>query len=93
MMEALLPSEDQIVDLPIRRGELRALLHMLEYAGAGSPASAGVEEFVAPFVADLTHRFGQGHGSAQEHREAGTHAHQVWQRMEEYRLRKKLEEE
>ncbi|MFM9812778.1 DUF6292 family protein [Streptomyces scabiei] len=93
VIDALVSGDDAIVDLPIRRNELQAVLHLLEYAEAADSTARGPEDFVAPVTADLKHRMGQGYGSAQEHRQAIEHAREVQQRMEEYRRRKDLEEE
>jgi hypothetical protein len=84
VIDALVSTDDTIVDLPIRRSELRALIHLIDYAeAAGAPY--GVEDFVTPFRADLTQRIGGSHDSVRKHRQAITHAHTVRQRMEEQR--------
>lgn len=93
VLDALLSGEDTIVDLPIRRSELQAVLHLIDYAEAADATTSGPEDFVAPIAADLMHRVGQGYGSAQEHRQALGHAHEVRRRIEENRRRKELEEE
>ncbi|WP_413804210.1 DUF6292 family protein [Streptomyces sp. OE57] len=93
VIRALVSGDDTIVDLPIRRNELQAVLHLLEYAEAADSTARGPDDFVAPVVADLTRRVGQGHASAHEHRQAIVHAHEVRRRIEEYRRRKDLEEE
>ncbi|MEU0374751.1 DUF6292 family protein [Streptomyces sp. NPDC006283] len=93
VIDALLSGEDEIVDLPIRRSELQAVLHLLDYAEAADSTTMGPEDFVPPVAADLKHRIGRGPGSAQEHRQAAEHAREVQRRIEEYRRRKELEEE
>jgi hypothetical protein len=92
VIDALLSGDDAIVDLPIRRSELQAVLHLLDYAEATSN-TRGPEDFVAPVKADLAHRLGQGYGSAQDHRKVIEYAHEAQRQIEEHRRRRALEEE
>ncbi|WP_105973621.1 DUF6292 family protein [Streptomyces geranii] len=93
VIDALVSGEDAIVDLPIRRSELQAVLHLLDYAEAADSTTRGPEDFVAPVAADLTQRIGRDYGSVQAHQQALEHAQEVQRAIEEYRSRKELEEE
>ncbi|TLQ38733.1 DUF6292 family protein [Streptomyces marianii] len=93
VIDALLSGEDAIVDLPIRRSELQAVLHLIDYAEAADSAMRGPEDFVVPVVADLTHRIGNGYGSVLENQRALEHAQEVQRRIEEHRRKKDLEGE
>jgi len=87
VLTALSTPDDAILDLPIRRSELQALLHLIDYAEVAG-AGPGVGDLVGPFAADLTQRIGHGHDSARHHRRAVTHAHEA--RAAEERFRRSL---
>lgn len=92
VIDSLVPADDGILQLPIRKSEVHALMHMLAYLETIGSESYGPYDFVSKFHADLRQRLGQGPGSAQIHRLAAAHALEVHELMEKHQQRKRLEE-
>ncbi|MEU1091461.1 hypothetical protein ACFYPN_31985 [Streptomyces sp. NPDC005576] len=88
--QALTSGADDMVNVPVRRGELEALLHLLEFAEGSSHKPV---RLLADYLAeDIAKRRGEG-GSINEHRRALAYALEAKERREQAQRRQQKDDD
>ncbi|MFF3177977.1 hypothetical protein ACFVQ0_35760 [Streptomyces sp. NPDC057900] len=90
MVRALTSGDDGIVNVPVRRSELEALLHLLEFAEGSSYKP--VRLFADRLAGDIARRVSEP-GSVNEHREALAYAREAKERREQAKRQQKNHDE
>ncbi|MFE4873848.1 hypothetical protein [Streptomyces sp. NPDC056682] len=88
--QALTSGDDDIVNVPVRRGELEALLHLLEFAEGSSHQP--VRLFADYLAGDIAQRRGEP-GNVNEHRRALAYAIEAKERKEQAERRQQKDDD
>ncbi|MFE1198441.1 hypothetical protein ACFW6E_37815 [Streptomyces olivaceoviridis] len=89
-IQALTSGDDSIVNVPVRRGELEALLHLLEFAEGSSHKP--VRLFADYMAGDIAQRRGEPDG-VNEHRRALAYAIEAKERKEQAERRQQKDDD